>query len=61
MAELWRPYFIVGYKSLSGNGSGTVVWETGASEEVKVNKIRIHSTGAFDITSIVDQGGNPFQ
>jgi len=60
MPAEYRPYFIVGYKSVSGSSEDTVTWATGASEEVKVNKIRIHSTGAFDITGIVDQGGIPF-
>jgi len=60
VAEEYRPYFLIGYASISASGSGTIQWETGASEEVKINKIRIHSTGTFDITKIVDQGGIPF-
>lgn len=60
MAEKWRPYILVGYESVAGSASETCLWETGASEEIVINRIRVHSTGAFDITKIVDQGGIPF-
>lgn len=60
MATEWRPYFVIGYNSIAANNTESVEWTTGASEELKINKIRIHSTGAFDITKIVDQGGIPF-
>lgn len=60
MAEEWRPYIIVGYESVTASTAETVTWSTGSSEEVVVNRIRVHSTGAFDVTKIVDQGGIPF-
>jgi len=60
MAE-WRPYWLVGYKSLSGSASGVLEIEVGATEEFEVDEIRIKSTSElFDITGITDQGGTPF-
>jgi len=54
------PYFILGYKSLSANATGAVQWTTGSNETVVVHKIRIHSTGAFDLIDIEDQAGTPY-
>jgi len=57
----WRPYFLVGRASISASSTGTIQWTTGSTEEVVVNKIRIHATSnSFDITSITNQGGIPF-
>lgn len=51
---------MIGYKSVTGSASDTIVWTTGASEEVKITQLRFMSTGAYDITRIADQGGIPY-
>jgi len=56
----WRPYLMIGYKSVTGSANDTIVWTTGASEEVKISQLRFMSTGAYDITRIADQGGIPY-
>ena len=54
------PYFVLGYKSLSANATGAVTWEAGSNERLTIYRIRIYSTGSFDITDIEDQTGTPY-
>ena len=56
----WRPYLMIGYKSVSASAADTIIWTTGASEEVKISQLRFLSSGTYDITRIADQGGIPY-
>lgn len=56
-----RPFFYVGRKSLDGNGTGSIEFSVGASEEFEAHEIRIKATSElFDITEISDEGGVPY-
>lgn len=54
------PYFIVGYNSIAANATETIEWNTGSNETIVITKLRIHSTGAFDIIDMEDQAGTPY-
>lgn len=56
----FRPYFLVGYESVTASATETLTIDIGATEHFVASKIRIKSTGAFDLVKIVDQGGLPY-
>lgn len=56
-----RPYFLVGYKSLTASTAGNLTIEIGATEKFHAHKIRVKATSeGFDLRGITDQGGTPF-
>ena len=54
------PYFIVGYNSIAANSTEAIEWNTDSNETITIYKIRIHSTGAFDIIDMEDQAGTSY-
>jgi len=56
----YRPYFLLGYESVVGSASEELTIQIGATEHFVASRIRVKSTGAFDLTKITDQGGMPY-
>jgi len=55
-----RPFWFTDTIALSGSGTGTARITVSAGEKVKLRKLRFVATGAFSLTGMRDDSGQPF-
>jgi hypothetical protein len=60
MPGVWRPYFLIVYKSVTASTTDTLTASIGMTEEFQGEKLITNSTSTYDVQAITDESGKPY-